>query len=59
MLTAGDALAKALAKSQKVTVWSQKNGFECFFWLTAGDALRLSWIILHGYGFRKALLESL
>ena len=31
MLTAGDALAKALAKSQKVTVWSQKNGFECFF----------------------------
>ena len=40
MLTAGDALAKTLAKSQKVTFWSQKNGFGCFFfWLTAGDAL--------------------
>ena len=31
MLTAGDALAKTLAKSQKVTFWSQKNGFEYFF----------------------------
>ena len=31
MLTAGDALAKTLAKSQKVTFWSQKNGFGCFF----------------------------
>ena len=42
MLTAGDVLAKALAKSQKVTVWSQKNGFRCFFFLlTAGDALTL------------------
>ena len=40
MLTAGDALAKTLAKSQKVTFWSQKNGFECFFFLlTAVDAL--------------------
>ena len=29
MLTAEDALAKALAKPQKVTVWSQKNGFGC------------------------------
>ena len=37
MLTAG----YALAKSQKVNFWSQKNGFGCFFffWLTAGDAL--------------------
>ena len=36
MLTAGDALAK----SQKVTFWSQKNSFRCFFFLlTAGDAL--------------------
>ena len=41
MLTGGDALAKALAKSQKVTFWSKKNGFECFFFLlTAEDALR-------------------
>ena len=44
MLTAGNALAKTLAKplakSQKITFWSQKNGFECFFfWLTARDAL--------------------
>ena len=40
MLTAGDALAKTLAKSQKVTFWSQKNGFGCFFFLlTAVDAL--------------------
>ena len=31
MLTAGDALAKTLAKSQKVIFWSQKNGFGCFF----------------------------
>ena len=36
MLTAGDALAK----SQKVTFWSKKNGFGCFFFLlTAEDAL--------------------
>ena len=40
MLTAGDALAKTLAKSQKVTFWSKKNGFGCFFFLlTAVDAL--------------------
>ena len=40
MLTAGDALAKTLAKSQKVTFWSQKNGFGCFFFLlTVVDAL--------------------
>ena len=40
MLTAGDALAKSLAKSQRVTFWSQKNGFGYFFFLlTAGDAL--------------------
>ena len=40
MLTAGDVLAKTLAKSQKVTFWSQKNGLGClFFWLTAVDAL--------------------
>ena len=31
MLTAGDVLAKTLAKSQKVTFWSQKNSFRCFF----------------------------
>ena len=31
MLTAGDALAKILAKYQKVTFWSQKNGFGCYF----------------------------
>ena len=41
MLTTGDALTKTLAKSQKVTFWSQKNSFRCFFFLlTAGDALR-------------------
>ena len=41
MLTAGDALAKTLAKSQKVTFWSQRNGFGCFFFLlTAVDALK-------------------
>ena len=41
MLTAGDVLAKTLAKSQKITFWSQKNGFRCFFfWLTAVNALR-------------------
>ena len=34
MLTAGDALAKILAKSQKVTFWSQKNGFGCFFFFS-------------------------
>ena len=40
MLTAGDALTKTLAKSQKVTFWSKKNSFRCFFfWLTTGDAL--------------------
>ena len=27
MLTAGDALAKTLAKSQKIIFWSQKNSF--------------------------------
>ena len=39
MLTTGDVLAKTLAKFQKVTFWSKKNSFRCFFWLTAGDAL--------------------
>ena len=40
MLTDGDALAKTLAKSQKVIFWSQKNGIGCFcFLLTALDAL--------------------
>ena len=41
MLNAEDALAKTLAKSQKVTFWSKKNSFKCFFFLlTAGDALK-------------------
>ena len=40
MLTAGDPLAKTLAKYQKVTFWSKKNGFGCFFFLlTVVDAL--------------------
>ena len=40
MLTAREALAKTLAKFQKVTFWNQKNGFGCFFfWLTAVDAI--------------------
>ena len=33
MLTAGDDLAKTLAKSQKVTFWSKKNSF-IYFWKT-------------------------
>ena len=39
MLTAGDVLAK----SQKVTFWSQKNGFRYFFFflLAAEKALRV------------------
>ena len=41
MLTVGDALAKTLAKSQKVTFSSQKNSFRCFFLLTAEDALTM------------------
>ena len=42
MLTVGDALVKALAKSQKVTFWSQKNNFKCFFFLLfTAYALRL------------------
>ena len=40
MLTVGDALTKTLTKSQKITFWSQKNSFKCFFFLlTVGDAL--------------------
>ena len=44
MLSTVDALAKTLAKYQKVTFWSQKNSFRCFFFflLTAGDALTKS-----------------
>ena len=43
MLTAGDALAKTLAKSQKVTLWSKKKWLWMFFFflLTTGDALRV------------------
>ena len=42
MLTAGDALAKALAKPQKITVWNKKKWLLMLnFWLTAGDALML------------------
>ena len=33
MLTAGDALAKTLVKSQKVTFWSQKMALDVFFFL--------------------------
>ena len=39
MLTVGDALAKTLAKSQKVTFWSQKMALNAFFLLTAVDDL--------------------
>ena len=40
MLTAGDTLAKTLAKSQKITFWSQKKWlWMLFFLLTAVDAL--------------------
>ena len=46
MLTAGDALAKTLVKSQKVTFWSQKNDFGCFFWLITVDALRMQIMFL-------------
>ena len=31
MFAVGYALAKTLAKSHKVTFWSKKNGFGCFF----------------------------
>ena len=42
MFTAGDVLVKTLAKSQKVTFWSQKNSFRCFFFLLISeDALRM------------------
>ena len=50
MLTTGDALAKTLAKSQKVTFWSKKNSFRYFFFLlTIGDVLtnQMSYIILY------------
>ena len=41
MLTTGDAFVKTLVKSQKVIFWSQKNDFECFFFLlTAGDVFK-------------------
>ena len=51
MLTAGDVLAKTLAKSQKVTFWSQKNSFKYFFFflltventLTSHHPFKLSW----------------
>ena len=49
MLTAGDALAKILAKSQKVTFWSQKNGFGCFFFCS------LLWMLLYILKFIYAL----
>ena len=39
MVTAGDALAKTLARSQKVTFWSQKNGFGCFFFCSLLEML--------------------
>ena len=40
MLTAGNALAKTLAKSQKVTFWRKKIALDVFFLLTVGDALK-------------------
>ena len=40
MLTVGDVVAKTLVKYQKINFWSKKNGFRCFFFLTAGDALK-------------------
>ena len=47
MLIAEDALTKTLAKSQKVTFWSQKNGFRCFFFLlTAGNALMPFFLVI-------------
>ena len=46
MLTTGDALAKTLVKSQKVTFWSQKNNFECFFWLITVNDLRMQIMFL-------------
>ena len=44
MLTAGDTLAKTLAKSAKVTFWSQKIVLDAFFLLIAGDALRFDFV---------------
>ena len=52
MLTAGDILAKTLAKSQKVTFQSQKNSFRCFFFFancwrcSKGGAVRLSFSVV-------------
>ena len=59
MLTAGDVLAKTLAKSQKVTFWSKKIALDAFFFflLTAGDALMIiegftQILISRSYGIR-------
>ena len=50
MLTARDVLAK----SQKVTFLSQKNGFRCFFLVTAGDALsEIKKIIIYNSNYVK------
>ena len=43
MLTAGDVLAKTLAKSQKVTFWSQKMALDIFLF---GSLLEML-LILH------------
>ena len=45
MLTTRDALAKTLTKSQKVTFWSQKNDFGCYFFA-------------HCYGCSKLYFEN-
>ena len=47
MLTVGDALAKTLAKSQKVTFWSQKNGFIYFFFLANCSYLSKNLVGVH------------
>ena len=44
MFTAGDALAKTLAKSQKVTFWSQNNSFGCFFFFANRWRCSYTWI---------------
>ena len=59
MLTAGDALTKTLAKSQKITFLSQKNNFRCFFF---ANCWRCSYVHStteeHGKGGTVALSEN-
>ena len=54
MLTAGDALAKTLVKSQKVTFWSQKKAFNVFFFANRWRCSKSCLVI----AFRNCILLS-